>query len=427
MKKVLFITYYWPPSGGPGVQRALKLSRYLSDFDWIPIILTVRDGDYPAVDESLVSDDRELKVIHTSSIEPFRLYRIFTGKKRGDVIPTFVLNRDKSEGFSDRLSKWVRANLFIPDGRVGWVPFAVRKGLALIRKENIRVIFSTSPPHSLQLSARILAKKTNLPWITDFRDPWTEAFWISGRLNKISEALNQRIESSVFKHADLITTVSPGLSDFFYAKHHIRSEVIYNGFEQIKSVKIRSESFIILFIGHLSAYQDPEPLFSALMQIPEKLYRNITIQFIGQVFHGFQALFRQYPELKISVSDYLPYDQLMKKASLASMLFRPVAQSKYASANIGTKMFDYLSLRKPVLTIGPRNSVSEMILKETESGRIFDKTETKAMGEFISKYFALWEKHGYILLDNLSRLQKYSTRNSVRKLANLFNQVDKHV
>ena len=427
MKKVLFITYYWPPSGGPGVQRALKFSRYLADFGWVPIVLTVRDGDYPAVDESLVRDSSELKVIYTSSIEPFRLYRIFTGKKKGDAIPTFVLNQDKSERFSDRLSKWIRANLFIPDGRVGWVPFAVRKGLALIKNENIRLIFSTSPPHSLQLTARILAKKTNLPWISDFRDPWTEAFWISGRHNKISEWLNQRIESSVFKSADLITTVSPGLSDFFYTKHNRRSEVIYNGFERINTDKIRSESFIILFIGHLSVYQDPEPLFSALMQIREKQYKNITIQFIGQIFHGFQALFRQYPELKISVSDYLPYDQLMKKASLASMLFRPVAHSKYASANIGTKMFDYLALRKPILTIGPRNSVSEIILKETGSGQIFDKTETKAMGEFVLKYFALWEKHGYILLDNLSRLRKYGTRNSVQKLANLFNQVDEHV
>jgi glycosyltransferase involved in cell wall biosynthesis len=427
MKKVLFITYYWPPSGGPGVQRALKFSRYLSDFGWIPVVLTVRDGDYPAVDKSLMSTAPDLKVIHTSSIEPFRLYRSFTGKNQNDAIPTFVLNRDKTERFSDRLSKWIRANLFIPDGRVGWVPFAVKKGLEIIRSENIRLVFSTSPPHSLQLAAWFLAKKANLPWITDFRDPWTEAFWVSRRLNKISKGLNQRIESTVFKNAAFITTVSPGLSKLFYDKHNRRSEVIYNGFEQIHTGRVRSETFMILFIGHLSSFQNPEPLFRSIMQMPKKQTNKIMVRFIGQIFQEFQPLFRQYPEIKIDVIDYLPYDQLMEKARLASMLFRPVAKSEYASANIGTKMFDYLSLRKPILTIGPRNSVSEMILKETESGQIFDETEIKAMGEYISKYFALWEKEGTILLNNMSRLQKYSTKHSVKKLANLFNQVDEYV
>jgi glycosyltransferase involved in cell wall biosynthesis len=427
MKKVLFITYYWPPSGGPGVQRALKLSRYLSDFGWIPVVLTVRDGDYPAVDKSLMSTTPDLKVIRTSSIEPFRLYRSFTGKNQKDAIPTFVLNRDKTERFSDRLAKWVRVNLFIPDGRVGWVPYAVKKGLDLIRSENIRLIFSTSPPHSLQLTAWLLAKKANLPWITDFRDPWTEAFWISGRMNKISKGLNQRLESTVFKNAAFITTVSPGLSKLFYDKHNRRSEVIYNGYEQIRPKRIRSESFMILFFGHLSAFQNPEPLFRAIMQMPKKQYQKIKIQFIGQIFQGFHPLFKQYPELKITVSDYLPYNQLMEKARLASMLFRPVAKSEYASANISTKMFDYLALRKPILTIGPRNSVSEMILKETDSGQIFDENEIKAMGEYISKYFVRWGNEGCVLLNNMPRLQKYSTKYSVEKLANLFNQVEEHV
>jgi glycosyltransferase involved in cell wall biosynthesis len=427
MKKVLFITYYWPPSGGPGVQRALKLSRYLSDFGWIPVILTVRDGDYPAVDRSLIKTAPDLKVFHTSSIEPFRLYRSFTGKNQKDAIPTFVLNRDKTERFSDRLSKWVRANLFIPDGRVGWVPFAVIRGLEIIRSEKIRLIFSTSPPHSLQLTAWFLAKKANLPWITDFRDPWTEAFWISGRLTKISKALNQRLESAVFKNAAFITTVSTGLSKYFYEKHNRRCEVIYNGFEQIYADRVRSESFTILFIGHLSSFQNPDPLFRAIMQMPKKMSQKIEIRFIGQIFQEFQPLFQRYTGLKIAVSDYLPYDQLMEKARLASMLFRPVAKSEYASANIGTKMFDYLSLRKPILAIGPRDSVSEMILKETESGQIFDENEIKAMGEYISKYFTLWEKEGTVLLNNISRLRKYSTRYSVEKLANLFNQVDEHV
>jgi len=243
MKKVLIITYYWPPAGGPGVQRALKFTRFLPRNGWIPIILTVKNGDYPAMDKSLAGPVSDLKVFHTSSIEPFRLYKLFTGRKQDESIPTFVLNQGQSERFSDRLSKWIRANLFIPDARIGWMPFAVQKGMKLIRDENIDLIFSTSPPHSLQLIAGSLAKKSGLPWISDFRDPWTEAFWTSGRLNKFSRWLNNRFESNVFRRADLMVTVSPGLSSFFYNKHQKQSEIIYNGFETLYSDQVKTEKF----------------------------------------------------------------------------------------------------------------------------------------------------------------------------------------
>ena len=157
MKKVLIITYYWPPAGGPGVQRVLKFAKYLPKFGWQPVILTVEGGDYPAIDESLVNSiDKGCKVYKTKTFEPFKLFKLLTGKKKDHKIDTYILTK-KQSGIMAKLSKWIRANLFVPDARVGWYPNAVKKGLEIIEEERIDMIFSSSPPHSLQFNSKKIA------------------------------------------------------------------------------------------------------------------------------------------------------------------------------------------------------------------------------------------------------------------------------
>ena len=159
MKKALIITYYWPPAGGPGVQRVLNIVEHLSEFGWVPIILTVETPSAPSIDKSLLSRiPQNCKVYRTNTSEPFAAYKKLTGKKAGTALPKNI-SFDRKTSFSENLSQWIRANFFIPDARKGWKRFMVKEGLRIIKDEKPDIIFSTSPPHSLQLGAKQLAKK----------------------------------------------------------------------------------------------------------------------------------------------------------------------------------------------------------------------------------------------------------------------------
>jgi hypothetical protein len=174
MKKVLIITYYWPPAGGPGVQRILKFAKYLPDFGWQPLVLTVSKGEYPALDKSLYKEiPQEAEVFKTKSFEPNLLYKKFVGLDQDASIPISVLSEEKSS-LKKSLAHWIRINFFIPDAKIGWQPFAITEGKRIIENHQPDIIFSSSPPPTVHLIARRLKKYARLKWVADFRDPWTD-------------------------------------------------------------------------------------------------------------------------------------------------------------------------------------------------------------------------------------------------------------
>jgi len=425
MKNVLIITYYWPPAGGPGVQRVLKFTKLLPKFGWRPIILTVEDGDYPAKDESLVAKIPEnCRVYRSSILEPYSLYRRLTGKGKDEKLPTFVLNENHSAGFKNKLATWARANVFIPDARIGWIPSGVKEGKRIIREENVDLIFASSPPHTVQLIAKRLSGSTGVPWVADFRDPWTEAFWSANlKKNPLSDTLDKRMERSVLSKADAVVTVSEGVKEMLGNKADNRYEVIQNGFEPIELNQDKLKDFRILFIGSLSNYQNPESLFKAVETLSRDIREQVTIQFVGRIFNGFDTIFEQYNHLNIEQLPYMPHRELMQFAQQAAVLFRPVAQSSYADKNVGAKTYDYLALRKPILTLGVKPSVSETMLRETGSGELFLYEDVSGISSFVLRCFEQWKQDGTTLLDNQNQLNSYSTEFQVERLAELFNEI----
>lgn len=425
MKKVLIIAYYWPPAGGPGVQRVLRFVNYLPQFGWQPVVLTVEKGDYPAIDESLPGKiPAECKVYKTPILEPHQLYRKFTGKARDEKLPTYVLTPQNGDSLKDRFAKWVRRNLFIPDARIGWVPAAVKTGLKILQSEQIDLIFSSSPPHTVQLIGKKLARKSGKKWIADFRDPWSEAFWMQDiRKIALSRYIDLSLEKSVLRAADAVTTVSGGIVKMFAAKAQNRYQVIQTGFEPLESQPTKIPSFRILFIGHLSKHQPPETLFRAVDSLPEAYQANIEIVFVGNVFEGFGEIFRQYRHLNIQRQTYLPYRELMQYGQTVSVLFNPILRIDYAESQVPAKFYDYLALRKPILTLGRRNSISETILQETGSGELIDYQDVEGIARFLKEQYRIWEREGYILLDNEARLAPYTTRYNVEALVRLFDEV----
>lgn len=419
MKKVLIITYYWPPAGGPGVQRVLKFANALPKMGWQPIILTVENPSSPAQDNSLLNSiPKECVVYKTKTSEPFALYKKFTGKKKEGAIPKDIIVQKKGDNLKERLARWVRANLFIPDARLGWVPHIVKEGMKIIEREKPDVIFSTSPPHSLQIGARKLAQKSGLKWIADFRDPWSEAYWES-EIGKslFAQKLNTRQELKTLKQATTVTTVSAGLVDLLKKKQTGNYHVLYNGFGQLNKQKVKRDHFNIIFIGNLSKYQNPLPFIKAFNQLPQEVRALCKVRFIGKVFDDYAPLLEQNGFI---LMDYMPYNKMMEYSQQASLLLLIFHETSYTQGYITAKMFDYLALRKPVLAIGTKNSIGEKVLNETESGALFEKTETTEMCRWMEKQFAQWKKEDALLLEPNSTLETYSTDYNVKKLITLF-------
>ena len=425
MKKVLIITYYWPPAGGPGVQRVVKFSKYLPKFGWNPIILTVKNPTSPARDESLLEHlPKNCKVYKTKTIEPFNFYRKLTGRQKNEVLAKDIISKKSDEKPSEKLARVIRANLFIPDARVGWIPYIIKEGMKIIDIENPSLIFSTSPPHSVQLGAKKLAKRSGLKWIADFRDPWTEAYWEedidkTGLIKKV----NLKLEKNVLASADLITTVSKGMIDVFSTKISNRYDFLYNGLETFNTKKSITDKFEIIFLGNLSKYQSPLPFIEAINLLPHKTKLQMEITFIGKVFDDYLQLFNKYDGIQINVKEYMPYQDMMHYVKKASMLLLIYHKTSYTTGYMTAKIFDYLALRKPILALGQLRSTGEDVLQQTGSGQLFEYSDIENISKYIAEEFEQWTKKHYVLLQSNKALDNYKTIENVKKLVKLFEEV----
>ena len=273
-KKVLIITYYWPPSGGPGVQRVLKFAKYLPEFGWEPIILTIKNGEYPAIDNTLLKDiPKNCKVYKSKAFQPSFLYRKFTGMKKDEKIPVASL-ANKDVNWKKRISNWIRLNIFIPDAKIGWLPFAIKEGKKIIQSEKPDIIFSSSPPPTVHLIAKKLAKWSRIKWIADFRDPWTDIHYLQNqKINPISKKFNKNLEIEVIKTCESATCVSENFVNLLTNQFNSKFNIITNGFdtETKFNVKKNPEKFTILYIGGLTQNRYYPFFFQSIVTIQKQI------------------------------------------------------------------------------------------------------------------------------------------------------------
>ncbi len=379
-KSVLVLTYYWPPAGGPGVQRVLKFCKYLPHFGWRPVVLTVKDGEYPALDPSLEKDTAPDLVVHrTPSLEPFALYRLLTGKRR---IETFVLTEDSHGTPAQRLAAFVRGNLFIPDGRIGWKPFAVRRGMKIIEKERIDVIFSTAPPMSTHLIARSLARRSGLPWAADFRDPWTDVFYYH-TLKRLAPAvrLDRRLEKTVISKADAVVTVSPTIKNLLQKKAENDYYVIPNGFdpEDFKDVEPLPDDgkLHLVHAGHLAINQNPRPLWRAFYKLAQETGR-LSIDFYGSIHSDIRNELKEIGLLpNCTFFGYRPHEEVVGAMKRAAVLFFIVPETSYAAGIPTSKLFDYMGAGRPILGYGPQNGDAAFFLNQSGAGMMADESDVE--------------------------------------------------
>jgi hypothetical protein len=435
LKNILILTYYFPPAGGPGVQRVLKFIKYLPEYGWNPIVVTVKDGDFPAHDPSLFSDiPEQIQVFRVPAVEPYQLYRKLTGKDKAEKIPVGILARDATSSLKDKIAKWIRANFFIPDARIGWIFPVYKQASRIIKKYDIDAILSSSPPHSVQITANLLNMKFNLPWICDLRDPWTEIYYYQHiKRLFLSNLMDKKLEEYVLHSADKIVTVSPQLVNQFKAiARHTEYLFIPNGydvsdFNAIKDIT-NNRLFTLSYIGNFKANQNIKSLWSAIRELLNEdpdFARSFQLYITGKIHPDIlEALQKAGLEQHLKKEDYVPHSIAVKRMQESSVLLFPIPKAPDNQGILTGKIFEYLASNTPLLSIGPPEGDAADIIRQLEGGPMFNYSDKVEIKEYIKKLFDGWKSNCLNSFSpNHKKVRKYNRKELTGKLAANINKL----
>ncbi|MCW0482690.1 glycosyltransferase family 4 protein [Gaoshiqia sediminis] len=392
MKKILIITYYWPPSGGAGVQRWLKFTKYLPGFGVQPVVLTVdpAQASYPQRDESLLHEVSPQTEVHrTPTFELYNLYLRLTGKKE---IPYGGFANEGKETFLQRLAKMVRGNFFIPDPRKGWNRYAFRKAAELIRKHGIDTVVTTSPPHSTQLIGLRLKRKLGVRWVADMRDPWTDIYYYRQLYHSaLARKIDRNLELKVLQQADQLVVVSNDVKRIFSEKGGAavqqKIQVIPNGYDEEdfeQEAPGGTDKFVITYTGTIAASYRLDGFLAALASLPAKLQEKTVLRFVGKIPPLILEQVRQaVPHVEIDLTGYVDHRKSVAYLLQASVQLLIIPQVKNNLGIVPGKFFEYLASGKPVLALGPKGSDLAKLIGETGCGALFEYDDSDAIAHFL--------------------------------------------
>lgn len=432
-KKILVITYYWPPAGGPGVQRWLKFVKYLPEFGWEPTLFVPKNASYPIIDDTLCDEiSPDLKILEQPIWEPYQLAELFGKSNKKFKAGQFDVAENQS--WKSKLSIWVRGNFFIPDARVFWVKPSIRRLKKFLEGNNFDAIVTTGPPHSVHLIGLALKKHfPDLPWLADFRDPWTEiSYYQHLKLTKKADQKHRQLEKEVFTTAEV--TLATSYADAAnFTLQGARAVCITNGFDSEPSAirntsSPRSDRFTMSYIGVLEQLRNPEILWQTLEQIlkeNQEFKKHFMLKFVGRVDDRIlEQLQSGQLGVRLQNRGYLSHSEAneeMLKSDLLLVTNFPDSRSK---GIIPGKIFEYLATGKEILSFGPAQSDVEKILDETNAGKHFaHSSDTGILKKYILENFEMW-KNGSIKSEKRD-ISKFSRRSLTGMLAELLNSLDK--
>ena len=399
-KSVLIITYYWPPAGGAGIQRVVKLVKYMLKFGWIPTVLTVEGGDYPVLDPSFEKEiPSEATVIRSKIYEPHRMFKKLRPRAKKGAIDAYIISQ-KGGGWADRLGRYLRLNVFIPDARIGWYPSAVAAGNRIIKKNRPDVIFTTSPPHSLQLIGRKLSRRHGIPWVADFRDPWLEiVYYQSVRRSKLAWAIDRRLERKVLSSADAVVSISDKIIDLFRTKAELKyTAKIPNGYDPADFNGLTDQhpdSFILTYTGVLSRERVPHTLLKCLADLLAKgEITDFQLRIVGKLCSEFEEAIADLPPLKdyVEFVPYVPHEELVRYLHETYALLLVIDRVANNEGFLSGKIFDYIGAQKPILAVGPVSGEANELLRASDCGVMVDYDDDAATRQLVLDLYASFRK-----------------------------------
>lgn len=432
MKKVLIITYYWPPSGGSGVQRWLKFVKYLRNFGWEPVVYTPENPEIPAYDESLLKDIPDnLTVIKTPIWEPYSFYKTFIGQKQDSRINAGFLSENKKPKLSEKISVWIRGNFFIPDARKFWIKPSIHFLKTYLSKNPVDAIISSGPPHSMHMIALGLKKKLNIPWIADFRDPWTNIdFYEDLMLTSWADAKHRKLEKEVVKWSDCLLVIGNSMKEEFIeigAKH---VEVIHNGFdpEDLLDAAVKLDTkFSLAHIGTMVRTRNPELLWRVLSKLVKndvQFANDLELKLVGKVDFSVSNSLKEHGLMhNVKRIDYMPHNEVIQYQRSSQILLLLINQTKNAKGILTGKFFEYLSAQRPILAIGPVDGDAAHILHETQAGKISGFDDEEQLNQNILNFYTLYKQNK--LTCDSTQVGNYARNNLTKKLTGLLNIVAK--
>ncbi len=434
-KKVIIFTYYWPPAGGVAVQRFLKFSKFLPEFGWEPIIITVDNGSYPYFDESLVKEiSPSLRVYRTNTFEPFEFYNLLRGKK-GKSLPVVSVGSHNKKSFFQIISEYVRANFFIPDARKGWVSYAVKQAEEILKNEKIDAIITTGPPHSTHLIGLKLKEKFPIKWLADFRDPWTGIFY-NNFLPRIesTKQKDKALETKVLQTADIVTVISAGMKKEFETRAK-QIEVVNNGYdeEDFRTSDIRhpaSDTFTIRYVGNLMATQNVENLWQTLSSVLQHRTSDIghrtslRLEFIGRVDDAVKKSISQNGlDSIVHYLDFVDHRKAIQLMQEASLLLFAIPDVKDNHLILTGKLFEYLASTSEMISFGPVQGNAAEILSATGRKKMIDYHDAEETKKQLQLALSHFDQTNTAFKYTDNKHQVFSRRNQAGILADKLNSI----
>ena len=426
MKKVLIITYYWPPAGGPGVQRWLKFVMYLKNYDIEPIVYVPENPSYPITDKQLVNEiPNDIQIIKQPIFEPYKLAQLLTGKS-SKTISKGIIPKNEKQSFIQKLLLSIRGNLFIPDARKYWVQPSVNYLKKVILEQKIDTIITTGPPHSLHLIGLKLKKQLPIRWLADFRDPWTSiGYHKKLKLTNYAKKKHKGLEQQVLNTADQLIVTSESTKKEFTQITNTPIEVITNGFEPVKTEYIQpDDKFTLVHIGSLLSERNPESLWLAISELinENNLFKqHFQLKFAGVVSDDILSSLKKFNiNHYLNFLGYISHTEAIKLQRSAQVLLLIEIDSVDTQMIIPGKLFEYLASERPILSIGPKNADFAEIIRETKTGTFFNYEEKDQIKSQLLNYFSAYLNNSLkVIPKNIDRF----TRNALtEKLAKLIKK-----
>ena len=430
-KKVLIITYYWPPTGGAGVQRWLKFSKYFRQFNWEPVIYTPSNPDFPINDPTLLKDVLpNIEILRTQINEPYDVYRKIMGKKKTETVNQGFLSEGKENKVLQKMMIWVRGNFFIPDARKFWIKPSINYLLEYLKKNKIDAVISTGPPHSMHLIALGLKQKFNIPWIADFRDPWTQIdFYNQLQLTKLADSKHKKLEKNVLQTANKVVTVSSHWANDLAALCNRDVNVITNGFDAddftINGNQPLLDGFLLHHIGALNKDRNPHTLWKVLGELCKEnsqFKTDLKLKFTGKTDAAVFESLKQNDIFENSErTEYMAHTEVVKLLIKSPVLLLPLNDTPNVLGIVPGKLFEYLAAKRPIFAIGNLQGDSAKIIKDANAGTMVGFKDAENTKKTILELYHQFKQN--TLQINSSSIDKYSRKSCAESYTNLLNEI----